>query len=99
MAQQGLGLQQRLQQQQILAPQLQQSLAFLQVPTLELRALVSQELEQNPTLEEVSEMELETEKKREEGTDETARELDPTEPPSDVNFDPATEKKRQRAGR
>jgi len=39
--------------QQVLAPQLQQSLALLQAPTLELKALVEQELEQNPVLEEV----------------------------------------------
>jgi RNA polymerase sigma-54 factor len=38
--------------QQILAPQLRQSLEFLQVPILELRTLVQQELQQNPTLEE-----------------------------------------------
>jgi RNA polymerase sigma-54 factor len=40
--------------QQILAPQLQQSLHLLQVPTLELTALVHEELQQNPLLEEVS---------------------------------------------
>lgn len=89
---QGLHLSQRLSQQQILAPQLQQSLAFLQAPTLELRALVTQELEQNPILEEVPEIELETERKREEGADDSSAQLDPSEPPEDVNFDPATEK-------
>lgn len=36
----------------VLAPQMRQSLEFLQVPMLELRSLVQQELEQNPTLEE-----------------------------------------------
>ncbi len=89
---QGLHLSQRLSQQQILAPQLQQSLAFLQAPTLELRALVTQELEQNPILEEVPEIEIETERKREEGADDTSSQLDPTEPPEDVSFDPAKEK-------
>ncbi len=89
---QGLHLSQRLSQQQILAPQLQQSLAFLQAPTLELRALVTQELEQNPILEEVPEIEIETERKREEGADDTSTQLDPTEPPEDVSFDPAREK-------
>jgi RNA polymerase sigma-54 factor len=79
-------------QVQILAPQLQQSLAFLQAPTLELRALVAQELEQNPTLEEVSEAEIEAEKEREEGDDSSVSQLDPTEPPEDVAFDPAKEK-------
>lgn len=37
---------------QVLAPQLRQSLELLQVPVLELRTLVRQEMEQNPTLEE-----------------------------------------------
>jgi RNA polymerase sigma-54 factor len=43
---QGLGL------QQVLAPQLQQSLQILQAPTLELRNIVQQELQTNPVLEE-----------------------------------------------
>ncbi len=43
----------------VLAPQLQQSLALLQAPTLELKALVEQELQQNPVLEEVDGPEVE----------------------------------------
>ncbi len=43
----------------VLAPQLQQSLALLQAPTLELKALVEQELQQNPVLEEVEGAEVE----------------------------------------
>jgi RNA polymerase sigma-54 factor len=43
----------------VLAPQLQQSLALLQAPTLELKALVEQELQQNPVLEEIASPELE----------------------------------------
>ena len=50
---QGLHLAQRLALQQVLAPQLQQSLALLQAPVLELKALVAAELAQNPVLEEV----------------------------------------------
>jgi RNA polymerase sigma-54 factor len=38
--------------QQVLAPQLQQSLQILQAPTLELRNIVQQELQTNPVLEE-----------------------------------------------
>jgi len=49
----GLHQVQRLSLQQILAPQLQQSLHLLQVPTLELAALVHEELQQNPLLEEM----------------------------------------------
>jgi len=53
MAGPGLHQVQRLSLQQILAPQLQQSLHLLQVPTLELRTLVQEELQQNPLLEEI----------------------------------------------
>jgi RNA polymerase sigma-54 factor len=47
----GLSQHQSLSQQQVLAPQLQQSLQILQVPMLELRGLIQQELDGNPTLE------------------------------------------------
>jgi RNA polymerase sigma-54 factor len=47
----GLSQTQTLSQQQVLAPQLQQSLQILQAPMLELRNLVQQELESNCTLE------------------------------------------------
>ncbi|MFC1498800.1 RNA polymerase factor sigma-54 [Verrucomicrobiota bacterium] len=52
MQSQTISLQQRQQLQMILAPQLRQSLEMLQVPILELRAMLQQEIEQNPTLEE-----------------------------------------------
>ena len=45
---------QNLSLQQVLAPQLQQSLLILQAPLLELRNLVQQEMETNPVLEELS---------------------------------------------
>jgi RNA polymerase sigma-54 factor len=51
-SQQYLAQTQEQRLQQILAPQLRQSLEVLQVPTLELRSLVQQELQQNPTIEE-----------------------------------------------
>src|SRR5437867_4002204 len=50
----GLHQVQRLSLQQILAPQLQQSLHLLQVGSLELNQLVHEELAQNPLLEEMS---------------------------------------------
>jgi len=78
--------------QQVLAPQLQQSLALLQAPTLELKALVEQELQQNPVLEEVASEETEQKEKTEREGDTTIEVRDLTEPPADVNFDPATEK-------
>ena len=48
----GLSQSQTLSQQQVLAPQLQQSLQILQVPMLELRNLIQQEIQSNPTIEE-----------------------------------------------
>ncbi|MGB9475138.1 MAG: hypothetical protein WCE87_08720, partial [Candidatus Udaeobacter sp.] len=45
---------QSLALQQVLSPQLQQSLLVLQTPLLELRNLVQQEMETNPVLEELS---------------------------------------------
>ena len=56
----------------VLAPQLQQSLALLQAPSLELKALVEQELEQNPVLEEVTATETEQEDKANGAKDEVA---------------------------
>src|SRR6478735_9352900 len=47
----GLSQTQSLSQQQVLAPQLQQSLQILQAPMLELRALIQSEIEANPTIE------------------------------------------------
>src|SRR5947207_144623 len=88
---QGLQLSQRLTQSLVLAPQLQQSLALLQAPTLELKALVEQELQQNPVLEEATVAETELQEK-EDRDGEQAQAADPAEPPADVNFDPAAEK-------
>src|SRR6266480_4509986 len=52
MAGHGMQQSQSLALQQILAPQLQQSLLILQTPLLELRNLVQQEMETNPVLDE-----------------------------------------------
>src|ERR1700748_899281 len=53
MAGQGMQQSQNLSLQQVLSPQLQQSLLVLQTPLLELRNLVQQEMETNPVLEEL----------------------------------------------
>src|SRR3989454_10075655 len=53
MAGPGMHQSQNLSLQQVLAPQLQQSLLILQAPLLELRNLVQQEMETNPVLEEL----------------------------------------------
>src|ERR1043166_2539607 len=92
---QGLYLSQKMALAQVLAPQLQQSLALLQAPTLELQALVQQELEQNPLLEEATSAEAEQDKSDRDGEAtpvEATIAADPCEPPADVTFDPATEK-------
>ena len=89
---QGLHLSQRMSLSQVLAPQLQQSLELLQAPTLELKALVEQEVQQNPCLEEVPTAEMEQlDRNRDEGSPANDP-SDLAEPPADVMFDPATEK-------
>lgn len=85
-------LSQRMSLAQVLAPQLQQSLALLQAPTLELKALVEQELEQNPVLEEVSAGEFEQQEKIAVDGASNSEVNDLAEPPADVNYDPASEK-------
>src|SRR5438132_9481279 len=87
---QGLQLSQRLTQSLVLAPQLQQSLALLQAPTLQLKALVETELQQNPVLEEAPD--TETDNREDTQNERTAEAVDPSEPPADLNFDPASEK-------
>jgi DNA-directed RNA polymerase specialized sigma54-like protein len=87
----GLQLSQRLSQQMVLSPQLQHSLALLQAPVLELKAMVEQELQMNPVLEEVGTLEIDVEA-RESKAEAEAAAADPAEPPADVQFDPAVEK-------
>ena len=78
---QGLQLSQRLTQSLVLAPQLQQSLALLQAPTLELKALVEQELQQNPVLEESAAQEAEIlEKEAPESDKDSEKETETPEP-------------------
>src|SRR5436305_2550276 len=55
MAAQGMQQTQSFALQQVLSPQLQQSMLILQTPLLELRNLVQQEMETNPVLEELPE--------------------------------------------
>src|SRR3989475_9211719 len=74
MAGQGMQQTQSLALQQVLSPQLQQSLLILQTPLLELRNLVQQEMETNPVLEELPDQL---------GTDEGSE----AEPSAEDNFD------------
>ena len=75
----------------VLSPQLQHSLALLQAPVLELKAMVEQELQLNPVLEEIGSLEIDAEA-REARAEAEAAAADPAEPPLDVQFDPAVEK-------
>lgn len=81
---QGLHLSQRLTQSLVLAPQLQQSLALLQAPTLELKALVEAELQQNPVLEEVASAEPDMADRNVDG-ESPSEAGDPAEPPAELN--------------
>jgi RNA polymerase sigma-54 factor len=63
-------------------------LALLQAPTLELSALVQQEMEQNPILEEMSIDERPSADKDEKGPREEEIQMDPSEPPQDTRVDP-----------
>ena len=54
MPSQTLSLSQSQRLQMVLAPQLRQSLEMLQVPIMELHAMIQKEIEQNPTLEELA---------------------------------------------
>src|SRR5580693_7316164 len=89
---QGLQLSQRLTQSLVLSPQMQQSLALLQAPTLELKALVEQEVQQNPMLEEVPASEMEQQDRNRDEGNPANDPSDLAEPPADLKFDPATEK-------
>src|SRR4029434_4872585 len=73
MAAQGMQQRQSLALQQVLSPQLQQSLLILQTPLLELRNLVQQEMETNPVLEELPDQPAADERTEE-------------EPPAEDNF-------------
>src|SRR5580692_635230 len=89
---QGLQLAQRLTQSLVLSPQMQQSLALLQAPTLELKALVEQELQQNPVLEEAPAPEADQAEKAKTEDGDTPEASDPAEPPADVTFENDSEK-------
>src|SRR5271169_1054700 len=88
----GLQLSQRLTQSLVLAPQLQQSLALLQAPTLELKALVEQEMQQNPVLEEAPAPEADQAEKTKTEDGDAPETSDPAEPPADVTFENDGEK-------
>src|SRR5476649_1314147 len=72
-------LRQRQSQSLVLAPQLRQSLKILQVAALDLRSVIQEELEANPTLEELPMEGMSSEKEPSE-----PESADPDAGPSDV---------------
>ncbi len=76
MAEQFLAQTQQQRLQLVLAPQLRQSLELLQVPILELRTLIQNEMQQNPTLEEKLPETTQVEVEPGNGETEETRELD-----------------------
>ena len=83
---------QKLAQVQVMSPQMQQSLAFLQAPMLDLQGMVNKELQENPVLEEVP---IEEQKSTDsDGGGELIGAPDQNEaaePPSDTKVDPTDE--------
>ena len=90
MAQQGFQMSQKMSLNQVLAPQLQQSLNLLQAPMLELKAMVDQELQLNPVLEEQASLDAEAVHPGERLDSEESK-IDLAEPPVDVQYDPTDE--------
>lgn len=72
MATQGFQQVQKQVQSMVLAPQLRQSLKILQVPALELRSAILEELQSNPTLEELPFEDISIEERSEKPKDDAA---------------------------
>ena len=81
---------QKMSLNQVLAPQLQQSLNLLQAPMLEIKAMINQELQGNPVLEELPALDADARERGETDEAEEAK-VDLAEPPSDTQYDPADE--------
>lgn len=82
---QGLGLKQM--QRLIMSPQMQQALHLLQLPILELSALVEMELEQNPVLESSQEEMDDEESERIKEENEELSENENADPEKSLSFD------------
>ena len=81
---------QKMSLNQVLAPQLQQSLNLLQAPMLELKAMIDLELQANPVLEEQADLDMDARERGETDEAEEAK-VDLAEPPSDTQYDPTDE--------
>jgi len=85
---------QNLAQVQVMSPQMQQSLALLQAPMLDLQAMVNRELQENPVLEELSPDEKPViDDENESGVELIGRpgENEAAEPPADTKVEPTDE--------
>jgi RNA polymerase sigma-54 factor len=71
----------RLSQQLVMTPQLQQAIKLLQLSQLELVDMVQQELQENPVLEEVSDLDEDRSAAEARGNDEVPLETEAPEPP------------------
>ena len=87
-------LRQRQTQSLVLAPQLRQSLKILQVAALDLRSVIQEELQSNPTLEELP-MEAMSPEKAEADTGESDANGDDTAASAEGTPEPAPETKRE----
>ncbi len=81
---------QKLAQVQVMSPQMQQSLAFLQAPMLDLRSMINKELQENPVLEELSPDEP-APADNGDATAEANGEAPEVQPPADTQVDPTAE--------
>ena len=87
-------LRQRQTQSMVLAPQLRQSLKILQVAALDLRSVIQEELQSNPTLEELP-MEAMSPEKTEPDSGESDANGDDTGASAEGTPEPAAETKRE----
>ena len=81
---QGLRQVQKQTQNLVLAPQLRQSLKILQVPTLELRSAILEELQTNPLLEEIGSNDESLDSNEVEPSPDELQDLDGEEFPDDI---------------
>ena len=83
---------QKLAQVQVMSPQMQQSLAFLQAPMLDLQAMVNKELQENPVLEEVApDDRLNNDSEPQPALVGAPEDNEAAEPPADTKVDPTEE--------
>lgn len=83
---------QKLAQVQVMSPQMQQSLAFLQAPMLDLQAMVNKELQENPVLEEVApDDRLNNDSEPQPELVGAPEDNEAAEPPADTKVDPTEE--------